>query len=101
MKTLSSCVVATLMMGCPGFALESEPKTPTDIFLAAYLSYQKGEQAEAKGQVKEAILKYEGASELLKRVQEKHPDWNPAIVEFRVVRITKALKRLTPDQEAK
>ena len=88
-------------MACPGLALESEPETPNDIFLAAYLSFQKGERAEAKGETKDAILKYERASELLKRVQEKHPDWNPKIVEYRVVRITKALQRLTPSDEAK
>lgn len=69
---------------------------PSDVFLNAYLAFQKGEKLEGAGNAKGALEAYEQAVSLLDDISKQAPNWNPAIVDHRRQKATEGVTRMTP-----
>src|SRR5947199_10385137 len=67
---------------------------PSEIFLKAYLSAQQGEKLERQDRFKTALAKYRFAGSLIEELRKSHPDWQPAVVEYRGNKIREAILRL-------
>lgn len=67
---------------------------PSDIFLKAYLSAQQAEKLEHQSRFKTALAKYRFAGSLIEEVRRSHPDWQPAVVEYRGRKISEGILRL-------
>src|SRR6267143_4654593 len=63
--------------------LRSQSEDPSDIFLKAYMTAQQAEKLEHENQFKAALAKYRFAGSLIEELRKSHPDWQPAIVEYR------------------
>jgi hypothetical protein len=91
--------VSILLALIPSIALAGitaeTPNDPADLFVSAYLLYQKAERLEMDGSTKAAAEKFDEAGRLLTIIRKKNPDWNPAIVKHRAEKVTQALKRVS------
>ena len=67
---------------------------PSEVFLKAYLSAQKGEKLEHQDQFKTALAKYRFAGSLIEELRKSHAQWQPAVVEYRGRKISEAILRL-------
>ncbi len=67
---------------------------PSDIFLKAYLSAQQGEKLEHQNRFKTALAKYRFAGSLIEELRKSHPDWQPAVVDYRGRKISEGILRL-------
>ena len=67
---------------------------PSEIFLKAYLSAQQGEKLEHENQFKTALAKFRFAGSLIVQLRRSHPDWQPAIVEYRGRKISEGILRI-------
>jgi Flp pilus assembly protein TadD len=67
---------------------------PSEIFLKAYLSAQQGEKLEHQNQFKTALAKYRFAGSLIEELRQSHPEWQPAVVEYRGRKISEGILRL-------
>jgi Flp pilus assembly protein TadD len=67
---------------------------PSEIFLKAYLSAQQGEKLERESRFKTALAKYRFAGSLIESLRKSHPDWQPAIVEYRGRRVSEGILRV-------
>jgi Flp pilus assembly protein TadD len=67
---------------------------PSEIFLKAYLSAQQGERLEQENRFKTALAKYRFAGSLIEELRKSHPDWQPAIVEYRGRKIGEGILRI-------
>src|ERR1700756_4470080 len=67
---------------------------PSEIFLKAYLSAQQGEKLEHENQFKTAVAKFRFAGSLIVQLRRSHPDWQPAIVEYRGRKIGEGILRI-------
>jgi len=65
-----------------------------DLFFNAYMACQKGEKAEAKGDVSAAAKAYNQAISGLDQVIQRFPTWSPSMVKFRRERAADALAKL-------
>jgi len=63
--------------------LRSQSDDPSEVFLKAYMTAQQGEKLEHENQFKAALAKYRFAGSLIEELRKSHPDWQPAIVEYR------------------
>ncbi|MBV9463794.1 MAG: tetratricopeptide repeat protein [Verrucomicrobiae bacterium] len=57
---------------------------PADQFLKAYFLIQDGDTAKKSDEKDKAIEKYNGALDVLKKIQGSSPEWNPNIINFRI-----------------
>ena len=78
-----------LVLAGPAFAQEA-----SDLFLRAYQDFQAGEKLERDGNPREAFARYQSASKLLEQISKSQPDWQPAVVEFRLKKTRENLTRL-------
>ena len=72
-------------------ALASKTDTRQDRYLEAYAIIQEADLLTKLGQEKEALLKYEKAWHLLKKLEKESPDWEPTIVRFRLRNLVEKL----------
>lgn len=95
MRQPSSLLLLTLavLAAEPGHAESSDP---SDFFLNGYLSFQKGEKAEAAGNARAALSAYKQAVATLNQISDRWPEWNPPLVKYRRDRASEALKRIQP-----
>src|ERR1043165_9455547 len=84
-----------------GFCLPLTPATfaapaddPSEIFLKAYMTSQQGEKLEHDNQFKAALSKYRFAGSLLEELRKRHPEWQPAIVEYRSRKVSENILRV-------
>ena len=77
--------------------LASGSDTPQDRYLEAYAIIQEADLLTKAGQEKEALLKYEKAWHLLKRLEKESPDWEPSIVLYRLRNLS---EKLGPSESA-
>ena len=77
--------------------LASGSDTPQDRYLEAYAIIQEADLLTKAGQEKEALLKYEKAWHLLKRLEKESPDWEPSIVLYRLRHLS---EKLGPSESA-
>src|SRR6185369_17304534 len=66
----------------------------SDVFLNAYMSFQRAEKADGAGDVNNAIKNFNLAISLLDQVSQRWPTWNPTIVKHRRDRAVESLGRL-------
>ena len=66
----------------------------SDLFLNAYMAFQKGEKAEASGDGGAAIKSYNQAISTLDQLTQRWPTWQPPIVKHRRDRAAEALAKL-------
>src|SRR6202022_1689928 len=74
--------------------LRSQSDDPSEIFLKAYMTAQQGEKLEHENQFKAALSKYRFAGSLLEQLRKAHPDWQPAIVEYRGRKVSESILRV-------
>src|SRR5207247_9038887 len=67
---------------------------PIEIFLKAYMTAQQGEKQERENHFKTALAKYRFAGSLIDELRKSHPDWQPAIVEYRGRKISEGILRI-------
>jgi flagellin-like hook-associated protein FlgL len=72
----------------------AESDDPSEAFLKAYMTAQQGEKLEHENQFKAALAKYRFAGTLLDQLRKAHPDWQPAIVEYRGRKVSESILRV-------
>jgi Flp pilus assembly protein TadD len=72
----------------------ADSRDPGEIFLTAYMSAQEAEKLESQGNLKSAQAKYRFAGSILDQLQQRTPDWQPLVVEFRRKKVAEALQKL-------
>ena len=75
-------------------ASRAQSDDPSETFLKAYMTSQQGEKLEHENQFKSALSKYRFAGTLLEQLRKAHPDWQPAIVEYRGRKVSEAILRV-------
>src|SRR3979411_1880308 len=78
---------------CPA-RLFAQGDAPSEVFLKAYMTAQQGEKLEHENQFKAALVKYRFAGSLLEQLRKAHPDWQPAIVEYRGRKVSESILRV-------
>jgi Flp pilus assembly protein TadD/uncharacterized coiled-coil DUF342 family protein len=85
-------LVFTFFLAAPASRAQSDD--PSEAFLKAYMTAQQGEKLEHENQFKAALSKYRFAGSLLEQLRKAHPDWQPAIVEYRGRKVSEAILRV-------
>jgi predicted nuclease with TOPRIM domain len=93
-KRLGSALLASLFFLLLTFPLAAQENDPSEIFLKAYLSAQQGEKLEHENRFKTALAKFRFAGSLIEELRKSHPDWQPAIVEYRGRKIGEGILRV-------
>jgi Flp pilus assembly protein TadD len=75
-------------------ALLAQADDPSEAFLKAYMTAQQGEKLEHENQFKAALAKYRFAGTLLEQLRKAHPDWQPAIVDYRGRKVSESILRV-------
>jgi Flp pilus assembly protein TadD len=74
--------------------LRAQSDDPSETFLKAYMTAQQGEKLEHENQFKAALAKYRFAGSLIEQLRKNHPDWQPAIVEYRGRKVSEGILRV-------
>ncbi|MBX9743072.1 MAG: tetratricopeptide repeat protein [Chthoniobacterales bacterium] len=67
---------------------------PAEDFLTAYQNFQQAEQFERGGKRSEALEKYQFSQSILMHLSANYPDWQKAVVDYRLAKVAKSLERL-------
>jgi Flp pilus assembly protein TadD len=94
MKKIGSILLASLVFCLSAPALPAQADDPSETFLKAYMTSQQGEKLEHENQFKAALAKYRFAGSLLEQLRKGHPDWQPAIVEYRGRKVSESILRV-------
>ena len=94
MKKIGSILLATLVFCQVAPELTAQSDDPSETFLKAYMTSQQGEKLEHENQFKAALTKYRFAGSLLDQLRKGHPDWQPAIVEYRGRKVSESILRV-------
>ncbi len=73
---------------------DDKPSGASDLYLAAYLAFQKAEKMTSNNSIADAIRTYKESDEILITISKTFPTWNKPIVEYRKARIADALQML-------
>jgi len=85
-------VLASWSFSSPTLLAQSDD--PSEAFLKAYMTAQQGEKLEHENQFKAALAKYRFAGSLIEQLRKTHPDWQPAIVEYRGRKVSEGILRV-------
>jgi Flp pilus assembly protein TadD/predicted nucleic acid-binding Zn-ribbon protein len=94
MKKIGSILPAIFLLCIPLSQLTAQSEDPSDIFLKAYMTAQQGEKLERENEFKEALAKYRFAGSLIEQLRKSHPEWQPAIVDYRGHKISESILRV-------
>src|SRR5437764_4691820 len=94
MKKIRSILLATVIFCLASPLLTAESDDPSETFLKAYMTAQQGEKLEHENQFKAALAKYRFAGSLIEQLSKAHPDWQPAIVEYRGRKVSESILRV-------
>src|SRR5438309_3351583 len=94
MKKIRSILLAAVVFCLASPLLTAESDDPSETFLKAYMTAQQGEKLEHENQFKAALAKYRFAGTLLEQLGKAHPDWQPAIVEYRGRKVSESILRV-------
>lgn len=72
-----------ILVGLSFCATAVRAQDPADEFLKAYFLIQDGDTAKKANEKDKAIEKYNGALDVLKKIQAQSPEWNSNIISFR------------------
>ena len=67
---------------------------PSDNYLRAQLLYQDGMKAVEAGKPETAVGKLKSAQTLIQKIMHSQPDWQPALVTYKLQKIENILKEL-------
>ena len=93
MKKIGS-ILLTAFLFCLAAPSPAQSDDPSESFLKAYMTSQQGEKLEHENQFNGALAKYRFAGTLLDQLHKTHPDWQPAIVEYRGRKVSEAILRV-------
>jgi Flp pilus assembly protein TadD/predicted nucleic acid-binding Zn-ribbon protein len=93
-RKIGSILLAIFCVCIPISQLAAQSEDPSDVFLKAYMTAQQGEKLERENQFKEALAKYRFAGSLIEQLHKSHPDWQPAIVDYRGRKISESILRV-------
>ena len=93
---LPAIIVSTVLMlsFIPGAAAAPDQSSPAGQFATAYNSMATADLLDEKGLRADAADLYTEALELFKKVSADYPQWQPAVVSFRIKYCREALQRL-------
>src|SRR6059058_5838665 len=94
MKKLGLPLFVAFVLCLAAPALPAQSDDPSETFLKAYMTSQQGEKLEHENQFKAALAKYRFAGTLLEQLRKVHPDWQPAIVEYRGRKVSESILRV-------
>src|SRR5437588_1683523 len=94
MRKIGSILVAAGVFWLAAPALPAQSDDPSETFLKAYMTSQQGEKLEHENQFKAALAKYRFAGALIEQLRKAHPDWQPAIVEYRGRKVRESILRV-------
>ena len=72
----------------------AQDSTAQSQFVDAFLTARKGDEDEKNGNLKGAIANFKTAANLLTRVKQTWPSWQPDIVEYRLKRTMESIERV-------
>jgi tetratricopeptide (TPR) repeat protein len=81
-------------LGLAATAAYADSGDASDQFLNAFLAFQKGERAEASGNVRGALTAYNQTINFLDQIHARWPNWSPAIISYRREKAVEAISRL-------
>ena len=87
------------LLACLSLAVtpvRAESTDPSDVFLEAYLAFQKGEKLESAGNARSALSAFQSTVAMCDQITKQWPDWNPPLVENRRNKGAEAVARLQP-----
>jgi Flp pilus assembly protein TadD len=87
------CLLAGLATA-PLFPARAQDNGGQQLFVEAFLIVRKGEEDERNGKMKDAMMNYRTAANMLTKVKQTWPKWQTEIVEFRLRRTMDAIERL-------
>ena len=94
MKKIGLLLIAGfLLFGAP-LSLPAQTEDPSEVFLKAYMTSQQGEKLEHDNQFKAALAKFRFAGSLLEELKKSHPEWQPAIIDYRARKIGESIMRV-------
>src|SRR5881227_3720023 len=94
MKKIGPILLAAVVFCLASPLLTAESDDPSETFLKAYMTAQQGEKLEHENQFKAALAKYRFAGSLIEQLRKAHPDWQPAIVEYRGRKVSERILRV-------
>ncbi len=94
MKKIGSIILAGFFLISPAIRLAAQTEDPSEVFLKAYMTAQQGEKLEHDSQFKTALAKYRFAGSLLEDLRKRHPEWQPAIVDYRSRKVSESILRI-------
>src|SRR5438105_3555032 len=94
MKKLGLPLFVAFVLCLAAPALPAQSDDPSETFLKAYMTSQQGEKLEHENQFKAALAKYRFAGTLIEQLRKAHPDWQPAIVEYRGRKVSESILRV-------
>jgi chromosome segregation ATPase len=94
MNQIGSVLVASILILLAADQVQAEQDDPSEIFLKAYLTAQQAEKLERENHFKTALAKYRFAGSLIEELRKSHPDWQPAIVEYRGRKISEGILQI-------
>jgi len=94
MKKIGPILLAAVVFCLASPLLTAESDDPSETFLKAYMTAQQGEKLEHENQFKAALAKYRFAGSLIEQLRKAHPDWQPAIVEYRGRKVSESILRV-------
>src|SRR6266446_3605413 len=89
-----SILLAAFFLWIASPAVLGQADDPSETFLKAYMTSQQGEKLEHENQFAAALAKYRFAGTLLEQLRKAHPDWQPAIVEYRGRKVSDSILRV-------
>ncbi|HWL53039.1 MAG TPA: tetratricopeptide repeat protein [Chthoniobacteraceae bacterium] len=92
-------VLLVASIGCfaslaPLASAQSGGSDPSADYLKGYLSVQQAEKLEREGSYKAALSKYRFAGSLFDQIHLRHPEWQPAIVDYRKKKTMAAIQNI-------
>ena len=94
MKRIGLFCLAVFLASLPGSRVSGQSDDPSETFLKAYMTAQQAEKLEHDNQFNAALAKYRFAGSLIEELRKAHPDWQPAIVEYRGRKVSESILRV-------
>jgi predicted nuclease with TOPRIM domain len=93
-RRISRALLTCLFCAAFTSIFPAQQDDPSEIFLKAYLSAQQAEKLEHENRFKNALAKFRFAGSLIEELHRTHPEWQPAIVEYRGRKIGEGILRI-------
>jgi Flp pilus assembly protein TadD len=93
-KTIGLIFLAAFAFWAASPTLPAQSDDPSETFLKAYMTAQQAEKLEHENQFNAALAKYRFAGSLIEQLRKTHPDWQPAIVEYRGRKVSEGILRV-------